>query len=272
MEKSKFDQAMSKLIDMFATDQFPEQLAFTIIKKDKADSKPSDNWSLLNRIIQLVIGETTDARTYKQWQAVNRQVRKGEKSFCIIAPNTVKKKKDDGVEEVVVIGYHPLPVFAIEQTEGEALPIFDYTPLQVPLDTEILTKALSKLGCRVKYDAMRHSVLGYYRIGQKEIVLSSPDFAVLAHEASHYVHDTIDDINKIDVAKAEVVAELSAAVICAIAGVTGYERQSRDYIKHYAAGCDFKELLKTMNSVLKLTEIIVTTLIDAMENITIQSK
>lgn len=267
MKKEKFEEAVARLAQMFETDEFPEQLAFTIIRKEKGDDKPSDKWSLLNRLIQLVVGETTDSRTFLQWKAVGRYVRKGEKSFCIFAPNTKKQEDEDGEEEIVVIGYHALPVFGIEQTDGKPLPIFDYTPPKLPLDTEVLIKAIEGLGCKVSFDAMRRNALGYYKVGKNEIVLSSPDFAVLAHEGSHYIHDTIEDIKKVDVAKAEVVAELAAAVICSIAEVNGFERQSREYIKHYAENMDVKELLRTMNDVLKLVEKIVTILVDAMEKV-----
>lgn len=91
--------------------------------------------------------------------------------------------------------------------------------------------------------------------------------AKLAHEGAHYIHDTIEDIKDVRGNKAEVVAELSAAVICSIAGVSGFERQSKEYIKHYADNMDTKELLRTMNDVLKLVEQIVTTLVDAMEEV-----
>lgn len=267
MKKEKFEKAVARLAQMFETDEFPEQLAFTIIRKEKGDVKPSDKWSLLNRLIQLVVGETTDSRTFLQWKAVGRYVRKGEKSFSIFAPNTKKQEDDNGEEKVVVIGYHTLPVFGIEQTDGEPLPIFDYTPPKLPLDTEVLIKAIEGLGCKVRFDAMRRNALGYYKIGMNEIVLSTPDFAVLAHEGAHFVHDTIEDIKEVSGNKAEVVAELTAAVICSVAGVNGYERQSREYIKHYADNMDTKELLRTMNDVLKLVEKIVTTLVDAMEEV-----
>ena len=93
----------------------------------------SDLWSFLNRLIMRVIGQTEDARTYKQWQSVNRQVLKGQKSFSIIAPVTKKVHNDETDEdEVRLIGFRPLPVFAYEATDGEELPDSNCKPAQLP--------------------------------------------------------------------------------------------------------------------------------------------
>jgi hypothetical protein len=63
-----------------------------------------------------------DARGFRQWKEVNRQVRAGEKAFHILIPLT--KKVDDregGKEGVVTYGFKTAPVFGYCQTEGKPL-------------------------------------------------------------------------------------------------------------------------------------------------------
>ena len=79
------NNAVENLMEMFRNQNFPEQVAFTIIKRRNTDSaaKPSDRWSLGNLLIMAFIGKTSDARTFKQWQAANRHVKRGSKAFNI---------------------------------------------------------------------------------------------------------------------------------------------------------------------------------------------
>lgn len=87
-----FDEAVNNLINIFQNKDFPQKLALTIIKRVD-ENIPSDNWSITNKIIMLMIGNTTDARGYKQWQEAGRHIKKGEKAFYILAPNTKKNQK-----------------------------------------------------------------------------------------------------------------------------------------------------------------------------------
>ena len=89
------DQAVKTLLEMFQSRNFPEHVAFTIIKRKACDTaaKPSDKWSIGNILIMAFIGKTDDARTYKQWQAAHRQVKRGAKAFHIYAPVTRKVKR-----------------------------------------------------------------------------------------------------------------------------------------------------------------------------------
>lgn len=47
MEKTKIiESAVSKLMNMFKSGDFPAQLATTIIRRNEADEIPSDSWSI----------------------------------------------------------------------------------------------------------------------------------------------------------------------------------------------------------------------------------
>lgn len=120
----KFDDVVQELLAMFERQDFPEQVALTIIRKKQGGDLPSDKWSITNRIIMHVIGDTEDARGYKQWQSVGRQVKQGSKAFNIIAPLTKKSHNDEtGEDEVIVYGYRSVRYSVLKiPTERKCLP------------------------------------------------------------------------------------------------------------------------------------------------------
>lgn len=95
-----FDEAVNNLINMFKNEDFPQKLALTIIKRVD-EGIPSDKWSITNKLIMLLLGNTTDARGYKQWQEAGRHIKKGEKAFYILAPNTKKIKNEISITNVL---------------------------------------------------------------------------------------------------------------------------------------------------------------------------
>lgn len=255
-----FENVVPTLLAMFANEDFPAQLALTIIKRENAI--PSDSWSVTNRLIMRIIGETNDARTYKQWQSAGRQVKKGQKAFGIIAPVTKKFRNEETDEdEIRIIGFRALPVFAYESTEGEHLPEYDCTPAKLPPFFD----AAQALGVSVYWKPISRNAYGYYRLSDRSITLHSQDYAVFFHELGHAVHDTIEPLADVPDDKAEVVAELTAAVLCEMAEVSGYQQQSYEYIKQYVSGKDNKAVLKAIADVLSLVEQIVSKVVAAAE-------
>ena len=255
-----FQDVVPTLLEMFANEDFPAQLALTIIKRENAI--PSDSWSVTNRLIMRIIGETNDARTYKQWQSAGRQVKKGQKAFGIIAPVTKKFRNEETDEdEIRIIGFRALPVFAYESTEGEPLPEYDCTPAKLPPFFD----AAQALGVSVYWKPISRNAYGYYRLSDRSITLHSQDYAVFFHELGHAVHDTIEPLADVPDDKAEVVAELTAAVLCEMAEVSGYQQQSYEYIKQYVSGKDNKAVLKAIADVLSLVEQIVSKVVAAAE-------
>jgi antirestriction protein ArdC len=77
----------------------------------------------------MYLNETDDARGFRQWLQVGRHVKKGSKAFYIIGPVTKKiteKKSLDSGEKVreekqIIAGFKAIPVFRIEDTEGEPI-------------------------------------------------------------------------------------------------------------------------------------------------------
>lgn len=269
MKKDKdmlIKNAVESLKTMFKTAEFSQKLAHSVIRKHEADIIPSDMWSLGNRTLMLS-QNSQDARGYKQWQAVNRNVTKGSKAIYIFAPLTKKiKDKDketgDEIDKVILYGFRPIPVFRYEDTEGEPLPEFDYKPKTYPNFFDVA----EKLNLKVEYRPMQGTFLGRYTPKNRTIQLCSQDANVYYHELAHAVHSTFFNLAT-DKDKAEIVAEFSACVLSELTGVSGYEFQGYEYIKKYCGGEDKPEsVLKKIMGVLNDVEKIVGIILDTTEN------
>lgn len=104
----------------------PQALAPVFIHRK--DDVPCRKWSWHNQLIAALCG-TTDARGFRQWEGAKRKVKKGSKAIWILAPCVKKiKDKNDHGEEMdrnILFGFRGIPVFAVEDTEGEPLPVAD---------------------------------------------------------------------------------------------------------------------------------------------------
>ena len=256
------DQAIITLLEMFKNRNFPEHVAFTIIKRKACDTaaKPSDNWSIGNILIMAFIGKTDDARTYKQWQAAHRQVKRGAKAFYIYAPVTRKIKAADsltGEDDYILLGFRTLPVFRLEDTEGEPVNTADYTPPVMPPFLDVA----AKLGLTVTWGAFNNMEFGSYNTRTHAITLRSKDAFIYFHELAHAVNATFADLKQ-DRAKAEIVADLTAAVLCELQGINGYQQQTYRYVQSYCRDRSDNGVIKAVLSVLNDVEKIVNIIID----------
>lgn len=231
---NRAQEAINDLLRMFETQDMPEAVAHTVIRRFSDDvDTPSAKWSLSNQLLMLMAG-TEDARGFNQWKEVGRSVKKGAKAFRILAPRVVSKVDRDPTtgEEVkaqVCVGFLAVPVFRFEDTEGAEIPHHDYTPPALPP----LAGAAAALGVKLTYGPFTKDFFGYYRPG--EIHLCSEDATVFFHELAHAAHKRPKAASGQDPAR-EIVAEFVAAVLARLYGFKGYERPAHDYICHYARG------------------------------------
>lgn len=264
-----YQEAVDSLLQMFESGQMPEAVAFNVIRKQQGVVyKPSDNWSLGNQILQM-IQHTDDARGFKQWKEVGRNVIKGRKAIHILAPLTHKVKKvntNTGLEEerVVITGFRPIPVFRYEDTEGEEL---DYIPNYEPPTPPPFWNVADQLGIKVSYIPMMGNYLGQYNMRSNTIKLCSEDAVVFFHELAHAVHNRFVDLKKCPRDVAETVAEFSAVVLAHIQGIKGFEHQGWEYIKRVTHHKDSpEEALKFIMQCLSDVEKVVTIILEAAEN------
>ncbi|HHV35912.1 MAG TPA: M48 family peptidase [Syntrophomonadaceae bacterium] len=241
MKLKRAKDALCNILDMFESGNIPEAISRTMITPPPGYGRPCDKWSLGNKIFMILSG-TTDARGYKQWQKVGRQVKKGAKAFYILAPNTRKTKRTvvdketcEEKEEIhtIITGFRFTPVFRYEDTEGEPLPEFDFDPPELPP----LQDVARKFGVdEVIYSPGDGTSYGFYSWsqGKKRIVLHTHDIKTWFHELGHVVHATFKELKAGQNPEQEIVAEIFAAVMCELYGVQGYHAHAWDYVKHYA--------------------------------------
>ena len=84
---------LNKLVQLFQTKEIPGLLAKCVINSPE---KPSARWSFGNQLLMLFHG-TTDARGFRQWQQVNRYVKKGSHAFYILGPIVRQKEIEDEI-------------------------------------------------------------------------------------------------------------------------------------------------------------------------------
>lgn len=83
----KVRKALDGILDQFKSGELTKSIALAVFPRCII---PSSQWSLLNRVI-MYSNDTNDARGFRQWKEVGRYVKKGSKSFCILAPKMKKK-------------------------------------------------------------------------------------------------------------------------------------------------------------------------------------
>ena len=255
------EEAVKSLIKIFESQTFPEQIALTIIRRREDDpliKMPCQKYSLGNRLIMFFIGKTELCGTYRQWQAVGRQVRKGSRAFPIFAPmtKTIKEKDDAGkeTEKTLLVGFKPVPVFPVSATDGEPLEKYDYKPEVLPPFFDIC----EKLGITVYWKPASRPAYGWYSPSTDSITMQSSDWAVFYHEASHSIRERIADTK--DIATEEIIAELTSAVLMAMNGINSYQKQAYEYIRDY---CEDKSpdkvlqvIFKSLNAVEEVVNIV----------------
>jgi hypothetical protein len=220
-------ETLQRIVQCFESGAIPEAISYSVFP---AADIPSANWSFMNRIIMHLSG-TADGRGFRQWKVVNRFVKKGAKAFYILVPRFNTSEHEEDEENQVLTGFMLRPVFRVEDTTGEPL---EYQKIELP-ELRLIEKA-KYWGISVKAVPGNYRYYGYFSQNTKEIALASKDETVFFHELSHAAHSRlIVDFNKVQTWRKEIMAELSAAVLCRLVGKTSrYLGNNYQYIKHYA--------------------------------------
>ncbi len=250
-------KAARDLLNMFETGKMPEAVALTIIKRKEGDDQPSFKWSMGNQILMFIQG-TSDARGFRQWQAVGRHVKKGAKAVHILAPVTRKfteKDAESGTnkQKTIVLGFKAVPVFCFEDTEGKPIDRPDYTPRALPEFWEVA----EYLGIEVDFTPCDGAYYGSFSPKKNKMILCSEDKFVFYHELAHAVHHTLRDLKPGPDPEKEIVAETTAAILCHLQGVEGYECQAYEYVQEYASKMKEVNVVKVIMRVLGDVEAVV---------------
>ncbi len=182
--------------------------------------------------------------TYKGWQGLGRQVRKGQKALMLCMPVTYKKtvKGDDGqdAEEVRQTFVYRRNWFVVTQTDGD-----DVQPDPIPdWDRQTALKGLSVE--QVAFESPNGNTQGYASGNSIAInpVAAMPDkttFHELAHVVlGHTEAGTLNDGDTLPRSLKEAEAESVALICLESLGLPGAEF-CRGYIQNWLSGTEIPE-------------------------------
>ena len=235
-----------RIVDAFRhPERLPSALAPVFIHRQ--DDVPCRRWSWHNQLL-VALCATVDARGIKQWNQAGRKVKKGSSALWILAPcvKKVAEKNDHGDEKErhVIYGFRSVPVFAVEDTEGDALPEgdgkYDSWVKELPL-----TEVAEAWGINVGTFSHRGgNPLGFYRYasnGNQAVMLGVENLSTWTHELVHAADHRLTNL-KGEKWHKEIVAELGGAVLLECLGMTHDADLGGafNYIEQYArdAGVD----------------------------------
>ena len=230
--------------------------------------------------------EASYVRGYKQWEAIDRTVKKGEKAMYVLAPMLAHRcvEKDckarakyfrDGKYYICekdskhkvgkfLTGFRDVPVFDISQTEGEDIPqvtLKDKCENAKPEIWEALVSLAESHDFKVIVGNAKGAE-GYCSHDKKEIVISSnAEFGyqvkILAHEVGHLLmHKDIKDYQQ-QRARYETEAEGVAWVVCEALGVHSDEdNYSFGYIATWGKDNTKQLVKKSLQTITKTSQTI----------------
>lgn len=223
--------------------RLPKALAPIFLQAKRAHQVPCRRWSIGNQVL-VALALTEDARGFKQWKEVGRKVKKGAKAFHILAPCTRKIEDLDEngakVERFAVYGFRAIPVFALEDTEGDALPGADPAVMQW-IDNLPLVDVARAWGLTVDYTGENPNFYGLYAPGRQRIVLAVENLSTFFHEFIHAADHRLGNLKERGQHwRSEIVAELGGAILAECLGlhVDADLGGCYDYIQRYAEAAE----------------------------------
>jgi len=240
-------------------------------------------------LIALQKPDATLVAGYKAWQEHKRQVKKGEKSIRILAPQTytvkverdVTKKDENGnfifengkpvTEKQLVeekrIRFVPVSVFDVSQTYGEPLPSLkkvEELDGVVP-EREAIFNALKNVSqIPIEFSPISGGTKGYYSPTEQKIYINTgmSDMQTIKtgiHEVAHKIlHDPEKDVLSAAESrnKKEVQAESVAYVVSNHFGLDTSD-YSFGYIASWSNGKELNELKSSLNEIQKAAALII---------------
>jgi len=249
----KVKSVLNSILEKFQTGDIPEAIAYSMFP---FPAVPSAKWSLLNRTLMFLSG-SMDARGYRQWQHVNRYVKKGGKALYIIVPYLKVIKDELEERKYTLTGFGVKAVFRVEDTEGSDL---EYENIELP-DVPLMERA-EEWGISVRAIPGNYQYFGYFSVDRKEIAIATNQECVFFHELSHCADYLLNGgLKKGQDPLQEIIAELSAQALAIIVGKSAEDTvgNSYRYIQKYADQLDISPhtaCLKVMSQVEQVLNLI----------------
>jgi hypothetical protein len=215
----KAEETGQLLLQAFERGQVPAALAPIFIKHNL--DRHCARWSWLNQLMVALHG-FSDARSYRGWLEVGRQVKKGAKAFYILEPIRVTRANEEtGEEYSILVGFKSGARFGIEQTDGDPLP--DGSEQKQFVDSLPLLAVAQAWGIRVAtYNGQSIGAKGVYQqyvSGREVIALGVENLSTWCHELVHAAdHRTGNLKEKGQHWASETVAELGGCILLHMLG------------------------------------------------------
>jgi len=260
---NRIEEMAENVIRAFESGTLVETYQIRYLRRGKTD-RPSGSWSFMNQMFML-FGGTQDARGMAQWRNVGRRVKAGSRAVWILAPirrsfRVEHESIDPATGERTVtqetrqalVGFKGLPVFRLEDTEGDPLPLpgAEHAPAEPPP----LADVAASLGLRVRYAGGTSGYYGYYSGRESLIHLKTHDNGVWWHELAHAMDDRLHGpLKGGQDSMQEIVAETSAAILARMYGHEPYIGRAAAYVRGYAHG-DMKRVWSLVARICRVVE------------------
>ncbi len=179
---TKVKSVLNHILEKFQAGDIPESIAYAMFPFPNV---PSAKWSLTNRTLMFISG-SMDARGYRQWQQVDRYVKRGSKGIYIIVPYFKVVKDEFEERKYTLTGFGVKPVFRVEDTDGEPL---EYENIELP-DVPLMARA-EEWGISVRAIPGNYQYFGYFSVERKEIAIATSQECVFFHELAHCAHSIL---------------------------------------------------------------------------------
>lgn len=236
--EAKASEVGARLVDLLSNpEEAAKGLARVARNKLTGGAVPQHRWSLGNQLLAM-LKDCEDGRTFAAWKSVGRAVKKGAKAFYILEPVRVQvpaKTSPNPEDKIwIMIGSRASARFRIQDTEivDEALWARS-NPSPKVRELPPLWEVAERMGIRVDYRGFRGDCWGFYMPGVERICLFTDHPGTFFHELAHAADGRANGpLRGGQDADQEIVAEATAAVLCAMFGVDCTEK-SLQYLAHY---------------------------------------
>lgn len=252
---AKAQAALDAVIARFQSGDLSPVVEIARIRRDPNDDMPSSRWSFGNQVMAYIQTGTLDCRGFRQWKQAGRHVKKGSRAAYILGPRKIriKDKDNDGEEKTIIAGFVSIPVFSVDQTDGEPLPVFNYTPAELPP----LADVAASMDISVSWEPTRPGILGSASPDGTTVKLGTQDPSVFFHELAHAVHAKIEgDLQGGQHADQETAAEFTACALMWLYGLGDYTGNAWRYIQHYNKKDPIAAIAKAMATVEQILDVL----------------
>jgi len=198
--------------------------------------------------------DATHVAGYKTWQALGRQVRKGEHGITIFAPivHRTPDHQDSSDEPNTApeasapiarpsLSFRTTTVFDVSQTDGEPLALPDPHPLTGNALPGFLEALVAVIDYPVQFTSLSSGTFGVWTPAEGMIRISAEadptqQIKTLLHEWSHALGiPDADSARHRHIGLEEVIAETTAMIVASYCGLDTLA-YSQGYVGHWAQG------------------------------------